>query len=138
MHYEKCGSGVFQNHPCPRPPPRVNPRAFDFFENFHPSSPVCWHFRWSNTPPAGASKKRHIAHPPATIQQFSHCQTVHSNVRKYPTKDNRNILRSLGKLFYAAEVCSFQSNCSLQQVHGLFQRLLDAPTNQYTCRSNDP
>ena len=72
VHYEKCGSGVFQNHPCPRPPPRVNPRAFDFLENFHPSSPVCWHFRWSNTPPADASKKRHIAHPRATIQKFSH------------------------------------------------------------------
>ena len=30
-HYGKCEGGVIQNHPCPRPPPRVNPRAFDLF-----------------------------------------------------------------------------------------------------------
>ena len=45
-------------YPKPPLPPgkRVNARAFDFFENFHPSSPVCWHFRWSNAPTASASK----------------------------------------------------------------------------------
>ena len=30
-HYGKCEGGVIQNHPCPRPPPRVNPRVFDLF-----------------------------------------------------------------------------------------------------------
>ena len=93
---------------APPPPPRVNPRAFDCFENFRPSSPVCCHFRWSNAPPASASKSVISPIHQRLFKNVLTRQTVHPNVRKYPTKDNRNILRSLGKLFYAAEVCSFQ------------------------------
>ena len=38
------------------PPPRANPRAFDFFEKFWSNSPLCCQFRRSNAPPVRASK----------------------------------------------------------------------------------
>ena len=39
------------------PPPRANPRAFDFFEKFWSNSPLCCQFRRSNAPPVRASKR---------------------------------------------------------------------------------
>ena len=36
----------------PMPPPRANPRAFDFFEKFWSNSPLCCQFRRSNAPPS--------------------------------------------------------------------------------------
>ena len=47
-------TGQFQNRP---PPPRANPRAFDFFEKFWLNSPLCCQFRRSNAPPVGAPKR---------------------------------------------------------------------------------
>ena len=41
----------------PMPPPRANPRAFDFFEKFWSNSPLCCQFRRSNAPPVRASKR---------------------------------------------------------------------------------
>ena len=48
-------TGQFQNRPSP--PPRENPRAFDFFEKLWSNSPLCCQFRWSNAPPVRASKR---------------------------------------------------------------------------------
>ena len=39
------------------PPPRANPRAFDFFEKFWSNSPLCCQFRRSNALPVRASKR---------------------------------------------------------------------------------
>ena len=39
------------------PPPRANPRAFDFFEIFWSNSPLCCQFRQTNAPPVRASKR---------------------------------------------------------------------------------
>ena len=41
----------------PMPPPRANPRAFDFFEKFWSNSPLCCQFRRSNAPPVRTSKR---------------------------------------------------------------------------------
>ena len=121
-------------YPKPPLPPgkRVNARAFDFFENFHPSSPVCWHFRWSNAPTASASKSViSLTHHEGLFKNFLTRQTVHSNIRNYPTKQNRNILRSLRKLFYTEFSRSNKIvHSSKSTFNGLFQRLSDAPTNQ--------
>ena len=48
-------TGQFQNCPCP--PPRANPRAFDFCEKFWSNSPLCCQFRRSNAPPVRTSKR---------------------------------------------------------------------------------
>ena len=119
--------------PLPSPPgKRVNARAFDFFENFHPSSPVCWQFRWSNAPTASASKSViSLTHHQRLFKNFLTCQTVYSNVRKYPTKRNKNILRSLRKRFYTEFVrLNKIVHSSKSTISRLFQRLSDAPTNQ--------
>ena len=39
------------------PPPRANPRAFDFCEKFWSNSPLCCQFRRSNAPPVRTSKR---------------------------------------------------------------------------------
>ena len=41
----------------PIPPPRANPRAFDFFEKFWSNSPLCCQIRRKNAPPIRASKR---------------------------------------------------------------------------------
>ena len=126
--------GPQPNPLLPSPPPgkRVNARAFDFFENFHPSSPVCWQFRWSNAPTASASKSViSLTHIQRLFKNFLTCQTVYSNARKYPTKRNKNILRSLRKRFYTEFVrLNKIVHSSKSAISRLFQRLSDAPTNQ--------
>ena len=57
-------TGQFQNRPCP--PPRANPRAFDFCEKFWSNSPLCCQFRRSNAPPVRTSKR--VKSP--TLQAF--------------------------------------------------------------------
>ena len=44
-------------HARPPPPPRANPRAFDFFEKFWSNSLLCCQFRRSNALPVRASKR---------------------------------------------------------------------------------
>ena len=48
---------MYRSIPIPSPPPRANPRAFDFFEKFWSNSPLCCQFRRSNAPPVKASKR---------------------------------------------------------------------------------
>ena len=133
VHCGKCGSAASKTTlALPPPGKRVNARAFDFFENFHPSSPVCWQFRWSNAPTASASKSViSLTHIQRLFKNFLTGQTVYSNVRKYPTKRNKNILRSLRKRFYTEFVrLNKIVHSSKSAISRLFQRLSDAPTNQ--------
>ena len=79
VHCGKCGSAVSKTTLALPPGKRVNARAFDFFENFHPSSPVCWQFRWSNAPTASASKSViSLNHHPRLFKNFLTCSTVYS------------------------------------------------------------
>ena len=53
------------------PPPRANPRAFDFFEKFWSNFPLCCQFRRSNAPPIRASKRVNTppsSHVKATVE----------------------------------------------------------------------
>ena len=48
--------GSIPKPPIP-PPPRENPRVFDFFEKFWSNTPLFCQFRGSNAPPVRASKR---------------------------------------------------------------------------------
>ena len=55
----------------PIPPPRANPRAFDFFEKFWSNSPLCCQLRRSNAPPVRASKRVKSPHPPGKTESLT-------------------------------------------------------------------
>ena len=56
MRIDKVERRQFQNCSCPPPPGGAKPWAFDVFEKVWSNSPEGWQFRWSNAPPASASK----------------------------------------------------------------------------------
>ena len=101
------------------PPPPL--RAFDFFEKFWSNSPVCGQFRWSNAPPAGASKGFKYPTHQQLFKNFSMRQTVYSNV---------NILLNTTEISEVSEsclreVCSFRQNCRFPEsphLTGFFRR----------------
>ena len=61
---------------------------------FWSNSPVCWPFRWSNAQPARWLVLQKASNPPAMIKKFSPASN-RSFKCKYPTKHNRNILRTV-------------------------------------------
>ena len=82
----------FQYRPCPLPP-RENPNAFDFFENFWSNSLVCWQFRWSKMP---ALQK--ASNSPPTM-----CEISYSNIIILLNTTQGGVLREGTKNDHAAD-----------------------------------
>ena len=125
-----------KNRPCP--PLLGDPWAFDFFEKFSLNSLVCWQFRLLNGPPASASKRvKSPTYPQEIIQNFSHLSNRLFKV-KYRNRQNGNSLKSRKAVL--RRFLHFQriGNSREPTFDGLFQRLSNAPTKQWSeYRSND-
>ena len=109
----------FQN--CPSPPEHFQ----DIFHFFLSNSPVCWHYTWSNTPPASTSESVKSS-TEWSFNNFPMRQTVYPKC-EHPAKHSWNIL-SLRKLFYSGlfiKICH-SGNPTLNRP---FKRLSNTPTN---------
>ena len=83
----------------PPPAPLVNPLAFDCLEKFCSNFPVCWQFRWSNAPPASASKSVKSATYQRLFKNLPMRRTIYSNV---------NILLNTTQISYVLKSCFYR------------------------------
>ena len=119
--------GQFQNRPCaPHPSPLSGkPPGIWLLSKFWSNSLVCWQFRWSNTPPASASRSVKSPIQQRLFNKFPIRQTIYWSVS---VPINQPKYRKSWKAVLQRFVHSNKIVHSRKR--GLFQRLSNAPTKQ--------